>query len=432
MPSPPAYPPSATDRCRIADLRPGTPVTIAGRLTDLHTDSSVRVEDESGTLTARIPYGACATAGDIAAGDIVEIEGSLGAAGFEAVRLRRLVPAQTHTRDHAAGLHQALRLRASVLAGIRRHFDGSGFLEVETPILVSCPGMEPHLTAFRTNATQTGSPGRLYLPTSPEYAMKRLLSSGFERIYQVCKAFRDEPPARMHNPEFTILEWYRAYADYRAIMADAEQLVHRLAVGVTGRSTVRFGNHEVDTTPPWGRITVAEAFQRHAGITLGPEEDAADLVAQARSAGNRSVREGDPFEVAFFKVFLDSVEPQLGLDSPAMLTDYPSSMAALARTAPDDPLVAERFEVYVAGVELANGFSELNDPEEQQRRLEAESRQRIGQGSDAYPVDDRFLEALRRGMPPSGGVALGVDRLIMLLANEGRIRDVIAFPFPEL
>jgi len=292
--------------------------------------------------------------------------------------------------------------------------------------------MEPHLTAFHTDAAHAGPPGRLYLPTSPEYAMKRLLSAGFERIYQICKAFRDEPPSRMHNPEFTMLEWYRAYADHHAIMSDAERLVHQLVLALRGTPILRFAGQEVDTTPPWHRVSVREAFQRHAGIQLGSDEDAADLVARARMAGNRSIADGDSYEDAFFKVFLDSVEPCLGTDRPVFLTDYPASMAALARVSGDGLRVADRFEIYVAGVELANGFHELNDPAEQRRRLGAEVQQRVAQGDEAYPVDGRFLNALERGMPPSGGVALGVDRLIMLLADEQNIRNVLAFPFPDL
>jgi len=427
-PSSPSYPSDPVRTHRVSEIQPGLCATLCGRLTALAAGGNVRLRDESGQLLVKLG----ADAPGLVCGDIVEIHGVWEPPAFQASRVRRLAPARSSIVAHADGLHRALRLRAATLAGVRRYFHGEGFLEVETPLLVRCPGMEPHLTAFETAGREARGPDRLYLPTSPEYAMKRLLSAGFERIYQVCKAFRDEPPASMHNPEFSILEWYRAFAGYHAVMEDAEQLVHRLAVAVTGSPVIRFGEHAVDTTPPWERITVHEAFRRHAGVELGTDEDAGDLVRQARAAGNRSVSDGDPYDVAFFKVFLDSIETRLGCTRPALLMDYPASMAALSRLKPDSPHLAERFEVYIAGVELANGFTELNDPREQGARLEAEARQRREASAESYPIDERFLEALRRGMPPSGGVALGLDRLVMLLAGEQRIRDVLAFPYPEL
>ena len=427
-PSAPSYPPNPTRTHRISEIRPNVCVTLCGRLAELSDDGSGSLRDESGQL--RVAFEALPQ--DVSCGDILEVQGTWRPPAFRAAKVRRLVPARSQSAEHATELRRALELRASVLAGVRSYFDGEGFLEVETPLLLRCPGMEPHLTAFETTSREAGGPGRLYLPTSPEYAMKRLLSAGFERIYQVCKAFRDEPPAAMHNPEFTILEWYRAYADYRAIMDEAERMVHRIAIAAAGSPVVRFGQNAVDTTPPWDRITVHEAFQRHAGITLGTEEDAADLVRQAKASGNRSVSDGDTYDVAFFKVFLDSIEPRLGCTRPTLLMDYPAGMAALSRIKQGSPHLAERFEIYIAGVELANGFTELNDPDEQAARLEAESRERRASSAEAYPIDDQFLEALRRGMPPSGGVALGLDRLVMLLAGEERVRDVLAFPYPEL
>jgi lysyl-tRNA synthetase class 2 len=422
------YPTGVTRTHRIREVRADRPAILCGRLLSAPVDGAARLSDDTGQIAVRLAQ----SPDTLSAGDLVEVHGIWEPPVFRSDRARLLAPARSSSPEHAAGVRRAIRVRAATLQGIRRCFDGEGFMEVETPLLVRCPGMEPHLTAFRTAGREAGEPAALYLPTSPEYAMKRLLSAGCERIYQVCKAFRDEPPAAMHNPEFTILEWYRAFADYRAIMADAERLVHRLAVAVTGSPIIRFGPHAVDTTPPWERITVHEAFRRHAGIALGETEDAAGLVRQAKATGNRSVCEGDTYEEAFFKVFLDCVEGHLGHPRPTVLVDYPAGMAALARLKPGHPHLAERFEIYLAGVELANGFTELNDPDEQEARLKAEAGQRGRASSEVYPIDGRFLEALRHGMPPSGGVALGVDRLVMLLTGQPRIRDVLAFPFPEL
>ena len=412
----------------MAELRPEESATVAGRLVELNQNGRGRIADESACIDVEM-----AAAGSRAAtGDIVEIEGTWTPPTFRANRIRLLAPATGSRENHPMSVRQAVRTRAETLTGIRSYFGREGFLEVETPVLVRCPGMEPHLTAFETGSREAGGPNRLYLPTSPEYAMKRLLGAGFERIYQVCKAFRDELPAPMHNPEFTILEWYRAYADYSAAMADTESLVHSLAVSVAGGPVLEYRGLSIDTTPPWERITVTEAFARFAGIALGHGERAEDLVSQAREKGHPTVSKGDSYDDAFYKVFLDNVEPHLGRERPVLLTDYPASMAALAKIKPDQPHLAERFEAYIGGVELANGFTELNDPEEQRRRLVGEARQRQQLGAPVYPIDEQFIGALRGGIPLSGGVALGVDRLIMLLTGSEHIRDVLAFPFPEI
>ena len=259
--------------------------------------------------------------------------------------------------------------------------------------------------------------------------MKRLLSSGYERIFQICKSFRQDIPGPMHNPEFTLLEWYRAYADYTTIMADAENLIHGLVREVTGDSSVLYRGRTIDFTPPWQRLTVRDAFARYAGVYADPAADLDAFIREARQQGHRSVFPDDPFEVAYFKVFLDAVEKQLGAGRPTFLVDYPAEMAALARLKQNAPGIAERFELYVSGVELANAFTELNNPVEQRARLENEAAQRKHSGRTAYPIDEEFLGALQAGMPPAGGIALGVDRLVMVLADARHIRDVVAIPF---
>ncbi len=410
----PQYPARCKRTHRICDLQAGEFAVVAGRL--VARDS---LSDETGSV--RLGFN---TADEGRVGDIVEVEGRLEGDVFCASGLRVLVP----SRDGAVPLSQSvqanLRKRAKIIAGIRRFFDEKSFVEVETPLMVPQPGMEPHLEAFQT----TYEMRQFYLHTSPEYAMKRLLAAGFERIYQICKVFRHEPVGRMHTPEFTMIEWYRAYADYTDIMVDTEYLIAELATDLYGEPVVRTDQCAVDLTPPWERLSVREAMLRYAGIAADPYSETADFI---RQAGHATVDEDDPPEIAFFKVFLDRVEPHLGVQKPAILYDYPAPMAALAKRKSSAPDLAERFEVYIAGVELCNAFTELNDPDEQRQRLEEEAAQRVREGNPAYPIDERFLSALEYGMPPSGGIALGVDRLIMLLTGASSIGEVMAFPMSD-
>ena len=408
------YPARCKRTHRVCELQSGEFAVVAGRVVERDA-----LSDETGRV--RLCFN---TAHEAKTGDIVEVEGCLEGDVFCASGLRVLVP----SRDGAVPLSQSvqanLRERAKIIAGIRRFFDEKGFVEVETPLMVPQPGMEPHLEAFQT----TYEMRQFYLHTSPEYAMKRLLAAGFERIYQICKVFRHEPVGRMHTPEFTMLEWYRAYADYTDIMVDTEYLIAELATDLYGEPIVRTGQYAVDLTPPWERVSVREAMLRYAGIRADPYSETAAFI---RQAGHSTVDKDDPPDVAFFKVFLDRVEPYLGVQKPAVLYDYPAPMAALAKRKYDAPDLAERFEVYIAGVELCNAFTELNDPDEQRQRLEEEIAQRVREGNPAYPIDECFLSALEYGMPPSGGIALGVDRLIMLLTGASSIGEVMAFPMSD-
>ncbi len=315
----------------------------------------------------------------------------------------------------------AARARQVLQRTVREQLEALGYREVETPLLVPAPGMEPHIRAFEVPfvpETDVGRARTLYLHTSPEYAMKRLLADGSGPIFQICKVFRNGEVSPTHNPEFTMLELYRPEADYRAIMDDLETIL-AAAARALGRPAP-FGLR------PYERVTVREALRRETGIDLREASDAASLARAARAVGVRT-EAGDGFDDVFFRLFLERVEPQLGRDRPAYLIDYPASMAALARLGPRDPSVAERFELYAGGLELANGFSELTDAVEQRRRLEEERAVRIARGRPAYPLDETFLEAVGR-MPPSGGVALGLDRVLMLLLGAERIEDVLLFP----
>lgn len=320
---------------------------------------------------------------------------------------------------------RAARGRQRLYASLRRFFEAQGYQEVETPLLVPAPGMEPHINAFEVPfvpETDVGAPRRLYLHTSPEYAMKRLLADGSGPLFQICKVFRNGEVSRTHNPEFSLLEFYRPQADYTAIMSDLEKALAHAEHGVR-QSPGPFSNL------PYERLTVRDALLRHTGIDLARCADAQALAKAARELGVH-VSPEDAFDDVFFRLFLEKVEPRLGQERPTYLVEYPASMAALARLKPGDPSVAERFELYVNGLELANGYSELTDPAEQRARLLEEQALRIRLGRSPYGLDERFLAALER-MPPSGGVAVGLDRVLMLLLEAERIEDVLLFPAHE-
>jgi lysyl-tRNA synthetase class 2 len=314
--------------------------------------------------------------------------------------------------------------RQALYGALRRFFTQLGYLEVDTPLLVPAPGMEPHITAFEVPflpETDVGRRRTLYLHTSPEYAMKRLLADGAGPLFQICKVFRNGEVSRTHNPEFTMLEFYRPRADYHAIMADLE--------GALAEADRAVGGEGFFTRTPYERLSVRDAVLRATGVDLRACPDGASLKRAAEAAGVRT-GEATHFDDVFFHLFLQKVEGTLGWERPTYLTEYPASMASLARLKPGDSTVAERTELYAKGLELANGFSELTDPEEQRARLveEQEFRRRVGRS--VYPLDERFLDAVGR-MPPSAGIAVGLDRILMLLLGVDSIADVLLFPAHE-
>ena len=334
-----------------------------------------------------------------------------------------------------------VRTRAALLRALRDGLDERGYLEVETPTAVAVAGQEPHLRPFETRFTpdapvaSLGIEGtrRLHLQTSPEYAMKRLLARGFGRIWQIARVFRDGEISRSHNPEFTLLEFYAAPGNAHTVMAHLEQLISDAARALRGSPTAppREGHGRgakgapLDLAPPFERVTCREAFLRHAGFN--PLELDAEAFSQAARTVGVLPATGTSWDDLFTQVFLERVEPALGLSRPTFLTEYPASQAALARLVPGDEGVAQRFELYAAGLELANGFTELTDSREQRARLHAEQRERARLGREVFPLDERFLAALD-AMPPAGGVAVGVDRLLMLLTGANEIADVLCFP----
>ncbi|WP_027572325.1 EF-P lysine aminoacylase EpmA [Bradyrhizobium sp. WSM1743] len=323
-----------------------------------------------------------------------------------------------------------LKARAAVTGALRGFFAEQGFVEVETSVLQVSPGNETHLHAPRTEIMRPdGSRANRYLRTSPEFACKKLLAAGETRIFEFARVFRDRERGDLHLPEFTMLEWYRAGAPYDTIMADCVVVIAR-AAQATGIGTFSFRGRTADPFAEPELLTVAGAFEHFAGIDLlstisGGEGNRAALAAAAR--GKVRVADDDTWSDIFSKVLVEHVEPHLGQGRLTILFEYPSPEAALARVKADDPRVAERFEVYACGVELANGFGELTDAEEQRKRFTESMTEKQRRYGEAYPLDEDFLAAVA-AMPEASGVALGFDRLVMLASGATRIDQVVWTP----
>jgi lysyl-tRNA synthetase class 2 len=322
--------------------------------------------------------------------------------------------------------------RGKLTAAVRAHFAGEGFTEVECGALQISPGNEAHLHAFKTESLgPDGNMVRLFLHTSPEFACKKLLAAGETRIFDFARVYRNRERGPLHAPEFTMLEWYRANEPYEAVQRDSLALL-RLAADTTGITQFAFRDRACDPRADAERLTVAEAFALHAGVELMPalsadgEGDRNALATKARRAG-LSVAEDDNWSDIFSKLLVAFVEPKLGNGRPTILCEYPRCEAALARATAHDPRVAERFELYACGVELANGFGELTDAKEQRVRFTKEMDEKARVYGERYPLDEDFLAALAT-MPPASGVALGFDRLAMLATGARRVDDVLWTP----
>lgn len=337
-------------------------------------------------------------------GDLVVIDVRRGRRGFEVLALiehhREPLPdaSSEFARLSWQGVGRLLRARARAFTEIRRYFTGEGFLEVDTPVRVRVPGSDPHVTALSAHGG--------WLITSPEHHMKRLLAGGVPRLFQLARASRAEELGPWHEPEFVMLEWYRAFSEPESILLDTERVVVRVFRALRAER----GARAEDVAAPFERISVSDAFRRWAKIP--------DVHALAARDERR-----------YFELLVDAVEPELArAKQPVFLVDFPLTQAALARRSPRDPLAADRFELYFRGVELCNGYGELTDADELVRRHAAESARRSAAGEPSYPLDERLVAALRQGMPPSAGNALGVDRLIALAC--GRTDIAATQPFP--
>jgi elongation factor P--(R)-beta-lysine ligase len=338
----------------------------------------------------------------------------------------------------SAGVHAARRpyllARQQIVAGLRRWFSAQAFIEVETAALQVSPGNETHLHAFATELIGTGEERRpLYLRTSPEFACKKLLAAGETRIVDFAKVFRNRERGPLHHPEFTMLEWYRANEPYEVLMDDCAALLAETA-RAAGAKEFRFRGKAVDPMVAPERVTVEEAFARHAGIDLlstiqGGSGDSKALAAQAAKADVATASD-DSWGDIFSRILAERVEGHLGTGRATILYEYPLPLAALARPKPGSDSVAERFELYACGVELANAFGELTDVAEQRARFEAAMSEKGRIHAERYPIDEDFLDALAR-MPPASGVALGLDRLVMLATGAQHIEQVIWTPVIE-
>jgi lysyl-tRNA synthetase class 2 len=294
-----------------------------------------------------------------------------------------------------------LWMRARIIQAVRLFFTKKGYLEVETPCLIRAPAPEIHIDAVGA--------GHGFLQPSPELCMKRLLAAGYPRIFQICRCFRQAERGETHLPEFTMLEWYHEGTDYMGLMDECEEMIIDVSCAAGFGDKIRYEALEIDLRKPWHRIPLRDAFHQYASLSL----------EEALSSGR------------FDEVMVAEIEPNLGFPRPTFLYDYPASLAALARLKKDDPRVAERFELYMAGLELANAFSELTDPQEQEARFQRDQERRRDLGKATYPLPEKFLKALPH-MPESAGIALGVDRLAMLFCNEKSIDNVVSFTPEEL
>lgn len=338
------------------------------------------------------------------------------------------------SRERHAGRRPLLLGRNRIQGAIRTWLAAQDFIEVDPAALVVSPGNETHLHAFSTDLIDNeGAARRMYLHTSPEFTLKKLLAAGEERIFSFAHVWRNRERTVRHSPEFTLLEWYRANQDYRSLFADCAHFLAQ-AAGAVGAGMLHHRGASCDPFAEPQVISVADAFQEFAGINLlatceGAETDAAALRAQAEARGI-GFGDDDSWSDVFSRILVARVEPHLGIGRPVILDRYPVAEAALARPAADDPRCSERFEFYACGVELANGFGELTDPVEQRRRfmLEMDEKQRIY--GERYPLDEDFLSALTH-MPPASGCALGFDRLVMLATGAPRIDEVIWSPVAE-
>lgn len=339
---------------------------------------------------------------------------------------------------------EIIKTREIIIDSIRSFFKRRGFTEMETPILVAAPDTAPCNEVFETTLAENK---RAFLAPSPEFFMKRLISSGYSKIFQICKSFRNPSEVDpLHNPEFTILEWYRAEATYTDLMVDCENLVNyifEIFISKTQnlklktqnqnlklKSNLIYQEKNIDIAPPWPRITVKEAFRKYAKVDLDEFLDFKRAKKISEKKGYR-VEETTSWEQLYHQIFLNEIEPKFPKDKPLILYDYPGALAILSRLKTTDPRYAERFEFYIGGLELGNGYSELSDWKEQETRLKSDLAERKKRGMKIFDYDRGLIKALKK-MPETAGIAIGIDRLTMLLVNAKTIQEVIPFPATEI
>jgi lysyl-tRNA synthetase class 2 len=323
--------------------------------------------------------------------------------------------------EHLRGILEA---RAAMEEAVRAYFNDEGFVVVTTPALVEHPNLDPNIRPVPVNITDfSGDSYQHWLHTSPELSMKKLLAQGSGSIYQIGNVFRDEDHTRLHRREFSMLEWYRVEADYEDAIRDTIRVVRAVCRAVTDGDVLTYDGRSYDLAQQWEEITMAEAFERYAGVQSLSREDLADALENL----GYKVGEDPVIEDLFFRVYIDAVEPSLGIERPTILKDYPSFLGTMARPREDDPHTLERFEVYIAGLELANGYTELTDSMELAGRMEKVLRELSEDGVEGLTIDDQFLEAMA-DLPPCAGVSVGMDRLAMLALDLDDISQVV-YPY---
>ncbi|MEI7793100.1 MAG: lysine--tRNA ligase [Thermoleophilia bacterium] len=460
------FPARFTGRGSIADARalgdglePGAgatgQVTIAGRLVARRGQGKTvfaDVEDRSGTVQAwatldRLGDDGLSLLAGAHLGDIIGVRGTVvrtrrGEISVAADSVEMLAKALRPPPDRHAGLtdpetryrqryldlmasedvRSQFVMRARAISGVRRFLDSRGFIEVETPALQPIYGG----AAARPFVTHHNEQGRdLFLRIATELYLKRCIVGGLEKVYELGKDFRNEGVSFKHNPEFTMLETYEAYADYEDVAAMLEEMVSAAAVEATGGMKVPWKGGEIDLTPPWRRVRLTDALEETSGIDVLAHPDADSLRAAMRAAG-LDAPDTAPWSKLVDGILSQSLEPTL--IQPTILLDYPLELSPFAKRREDDPRLVERFEAFCAGMEIANAFSELNDPDDQRERFAMLQADRAAGDDEAQPADEDFLTALEHGMPPTGGLGLGIDRLVMLLTDRHSIREVILFP----
>ena len=320
--------------------------------------------------------------------------------------------------------------RSKALHEIRSFFDNHDFLELESPILTPFPTLDNNILSVQADVTTlSGKCLPLYLHTSPEHTMKKYLVAGAEKIYFLGKVFRNGEITRLHNPEFTMVEWYRTQATYEDVMHDTECMIQHLFSKFNLPDQITYSDQAINLNRPWRRVSVYTLFKEKVGIDLDEAQDVESLKKQAKHLECMLTKEDD-WESCFYKIFLDYIENGLGVPEPAWVTDYPKRLGLMARTKKHAPEYVERAELYIAGLELANGYSELVDPVEQRARFVEDQAKKKAMGFD-YPIDEELLHALELGLPSCSGMALGFDRLFMLLTNQTSIEDVLTFPINQ-
>lgn len=460
------FPPRFTGRTGIADVRRANesleagaesrePVRVAGRLLARRGQGKVAfldLEDRGGRIQVwasidRLGEDGMAATLDLDLGDIVGADGpvtrtrrgelSVAATGMTLLAKALRPPPDKHAgvRDRETRFRQryldlmadpdargAFLTRAKAIAAVRRFLDERGFVEVETPTLQPIYGG----AAARPFVTHHNQLDRdFFLRIATELYLKRLIVGGLEKVYELGKDFRNEGVSHKHNPEFTMVETYEAYADYRDVMDMLEQMVGAVAVEATGSTTVPWKGGEIDFAPPWRRLDFRDALKEASGVDVRVHADEASLRTAMRAAG-LDAPDGQPWAKLVDGLLSQTLEPTL--IQPTILHDYPLELSPFAKRHPDDPAIVERFEAFAGGMEIANAFTELNDPDDQRERFRMAAADMEAGDDEAQPMDEDFLAALEHGMPPTGGLGMGIDRLVMLLTDRHSIREVVLFP----